>query len=162
MRERVQPCDTASDRRTIDARSYLGRERRSTVTYIRNQIAVVTFVEDEAMIAQIIAFREQMPEELQRFLVGPIVGGNFWITFAMMPAGSSERSLREWRLAFLALLQDLHVRKKAQWADGSSPDIVQLRFGGDVGGTVIEDTTDETVMLSSRVAMKYSSDMPHE
>jgi len=132
------------------------------MTYIRHQITAVTFIENEAITARIIAFRRQIPEELQRFLVGPIVGGNFWITFAMMPAGSSERWLHEWRLSFLALLQDIHAHEKVQWADGSSPDIVQLRFGGDDITTVLEDTTDETVMLSSRMVAKYSSDTLYE
>jgi len=132
------------------------------VTYIRHQITAVTFMENEAITARITAFRGQIPEELQRFLVGPIVGGNFWITFAMMPAGSSERWLHKWRLSFLALLHDIHAHENVQWADGSSPDIVQLRFGGDDITTVLEDTTDETVMLSSRMAAKYSSNTLYE
>ncbi len=130
------------------------------MTYIRHNAVIMTSVEDKAVVAEIGAFRESMPEDYQRFLVGPVMGGNGWITFAMLPSGSTETFLTGWRAAFVALAYEIHRREAAKWADGSSPDIVQIVFGGDEPFTVVKDTTDEWITVSRKVAHKYTTEQP--
>lgn len=102
--------------------------------------AVVAVIPDwrGETLASIERFRDEMPEDYRRFLVGPIVGINGYTSYAFLPDGSKEG----WEPS------DTAERLRAQFYARAHGDAVHIRFGGDYGseiGTTIIATTDPKV-----------------
>ena len=102
--------------------------------YVRHDAVIVT-TEDfrEGGLPDIEAFKQTLPEEWRRLVIGPVesvVNGTF--SYAFLPDGSKEgfpesAEGEEYREAFRALFRTVYE-------DGSSPDdVVTLSYGDDYG-----------------------------
>ena len=111
--------------------------------YIRHD-AVIAVVADyhPDTIERIAAFRETLPEEFRKYLVGPVVGINGYHSYAFLTDGSKEGwgysdEGQRYREAFA------QIALAFRHDDGSGPsDVIAVSFGGDYqyevekGGTI--------------------------
>lgn len=92
--------------------------------YIRHDLACIVVSEEK--VPEIESWRECLSADAARFVVGPVVGVNGYVSYAVLPDGSKEGwgtsndldGVRDMLLGFA---------KSGRWSD----DGIQVRFGGD-------------------------------
>lgn len=113
--------------------------------YIRHDALLIVVGLDKGLVAEIEAFREEMPDSARKHLLGPVYGVNAYVSYALIPDGSKEGwgdsdQMDEWRERLLEL-----VKNDAALENGSYPVWVHLQFGGDDAATRVVETADSEV-----------------
>lgn len=108
--------------------------KETSMGYVRHDAVIVTVGDYEELHQKVAEFRDSLPEEFQRLVVGPVESvSNFYYSYVFLPDGSKEG----WKPSDDG---DLYREKFVRIFNSfeRSNDIVKVTYGGDSDAVSVE------------------------